>query len=518
MYSKLIFFLYLFKKKGKFKYLFYIYRQIIIIKINSLSFFKDIIFSSLHFFNYDLSISPKYLNFCKNKILHLVEVDDSNFNVEKFNFFKNKSYDIFNKLSLGESLNEKIFMDIIEINYNVTDYVSWIKNKKIFLDWLLINQKKVPNEMNNIRFISSFDLFNTIGLIYTIDGFIKSILLGFNPQFRLLCLVHKKVRGKPINQFIVDKFSKYIEFIYDDTLIKKYKPYESILDSYHGQFAKLQNHYSLNGQSGSIKINQIWNEKKFKPLFKLTNNEIDMCWKNLSKFGISKDDWFVGIHVRDPSFKGIEEHRDVDIKDYFKSFDNITKLGGWVIRLGDSKVSPLPKLDKVFDYPLSEIRSDMMDIFICDRSRFLIGTSSGMAAVSSIFNTPIAMTNYQPLSTLFLSEIDLFLPRLLKSKINNEMLSFDQLFKLPNSMGITDGAYENLFKVDVITNTENEISELIDEMIDFTSYDYIVDNVRSAYQKKIDLLIKNNNILFYPDLNFKAKMGKKFLEQYKNLF
>ena len=98
------------------------------------------------------------------------------------------------------------------------------------------------------------------------------------------------------------------------------------------------------------------------------------------------------------------------------------------------------------------------------------------------------------------------------------MLSFDQLFKLPNSMGIIDGAYENLLKVDVMTNTEDEISELVDEMIDFTSYNYIVDNVRSAYQKKIDLLIKNNNILFYPDLNFKAKMGKKFLEQYKNLF
>ena len=416
MYTKIISLLYILKKNGKFNFLFIIYRYLIIFKKQIFFLYNSLFFLFFKIFSYDLSENEKYFNHCKYKIANLVEVKNSIYNKNKINSYKKITYNIFENLMLSGKVNEKIFIDICGINQIFSDHKNWIKNRKFFLDWLLINQKKVPDEMKNIRFISATDLFNTIGLIYTIDGYIKSVLLGFTPKYKLYCLVHREVRGKAINQFLIDKFSKYIEFIYDDIIINKYKPYEGILNSFHGNFTKLENEYSLYAQSGTIKINQIWYDRKNKPLFNFTSDEIELGWKNLYKYGVKKNDWFVAVHVRDPSFKGVETHRDVDIADYFKSFKSITSRGGWVIRLGDSKVKPLPKLKNVIDYPISNIRSDFMDIFISSKAKFMIGTSSGMSAVSSIFDTPVAMTNYQPLMTLYLKENDLYLPRLLKLK------------------------------------------------------------------------------------------------------
>ena len=58
--------------------------------------------------------------------------------------------------------------------------------------------------------------------------------------------------------------------------------------------------------------------------------------------------------------------------------------GGWVIRIGDSNLSPLPALANFFDYCRSEMRADWMDIFLLANCRFMLGTNSGPCFVPAL--------------------------------------------------------------------------------------------------------------------------------------
>jgi putative glycosyltransferase (TIGR04372 family) len=63
--------------------------------------------------------------------------------------------------------------------------------------------------------------------------------------------------------------------------------------------------------------------------------------------------------------------------DYIKAIKAVTKAGGWVFRMGDPSMTPLPKMPQVIDYAHNEIRCDWMDIFLGATFKFLIGTGSG---------------------------------------------------------------------------------------------------------------------------------------------
>ena len=78
-----------------------------------------------------------------------------------------------------------------------------------------------------------------------------------------------------------------------------------------------------------------------------------------------ENDWFVTCHVREPFYKDRDDYRDSDISSFFLAFKEIVANGGWVIRMGDKSMSPIPKMNNVIDYATSEHKSDWMDIFLC---------------------------------------------------------------------------------------------------------------------------------------------------------
>ena len=106
-----------------------------------------------------------------------------------------------------------------------------------------------------------------------------------------------------------------------------------------------------------------------------------------------------------------------------------------------------------------------MDIFLCSNCKFMFGTSSGLSAISYLFQKPIALTNYLPTGTLYLRNTDLFIPRLLKFKKTNKIVPFSQQFSWPCSFGISSGHYKNIMKMNFISNSKDEIYHIAKEML-----------------------------------------------------
>ena len=108
----------------------------------------------------------------------------------------------------------------------------------------------------------------------------------------------------------------------------------------------------------------------------------------VNELGIPLTDWFVCLHVREEGFRHepkFNSLRNGTLGNYIEGLRVITSRGGWVIRLGDPTMTPLPRLDRVVDYAHSPFRSPLMDMYLLRDCRFMMGTNSGPLDVSRLF-------------------------------------------------------------------------------------------------------------------------------------
>ena len=145
--------------------------------------------------------------------------------------------------------------------------------------------------------------------------------------------------------------------------------------------------------------------------------------EEIAKLGLGPDDWFVILHVRETGYRGEtisntqESWRNADVCDYIPACLKIVEAGGVVIRMGDKSMKPLPHIPNVIDYAHSPLKTALLDVYLCAKAAFALGTASGVYAVAQFFGTPCILTNTAVWSPYFgLTENDYFLPRTLYSK------------------------------------------------------------------------------------------------------
>ena len=114
--------------------------------------------------------------------------------------------------------------------------------------------------------------------------------------------------------------------------------------------------------------------------------------------------------------------------------------------MGDPSMIPLPAMPGVIDYAHSPLRCDWMDVFLCARVRFMLGSASGMCVLASTFGVPCAVAN-QSLPTVALpyGTADLFIPKLLRSVPSGSLNSPN----VPRSSGLQPGGATRKFPADV---------------------------------------------------------------------
>lgn len=227
-------------------------------------------------------------------------------------------------------------------------------------------------------------------------------------------------------------------------------------------------HYMLatNSTQASYRTYAQWGNRP--PLLSLTGKDEEWGTQALCQMGLPDGAWFVCVHAREAGFSPIDEehhaHRNSSIEATIPAMQEITQRGGWVIRIGDPSMKPLPTLPQTIDYAHHPMKCDRLDVILCAKARFILGNTSGIALVGSAFGVPCALANMIPFSALGLGPRDISIPKLLWSEPLSRYLTCQEILDSP----ISGFMYANLYresKIRVVENSAEDIQQLVLEMI-----------------------------------------------------
>ena len=366
-----------------------------------------------------------------------------------------------------------------------------------------------------------FHLLVGIGSTLHLDAYIKAGILGLRPASRAVILHEPWLRRYAVNPCMLDYWKKYIDIVEDPVELQALRPMRKNLAFNVTGPMRVGAKTIPWGHSAAVYVQEQWDSQMRQPLLHLTDEHRMRGVEALTSVGLPKDAWFAALHVREGNFgehRVAEPFRDANHRTYLDAVTAITKRGGWVVRLGDSSMSRLPTMSNVFDYANSKLKCDWMDVFLCAAARFMVGTSSGPATISRAFGVPIAMTNYLPSATLYLSIRDLFLPKLLRRRVGGSLVPFERQMSLPLSACVSDGMFTNLYGIEIISNTAQEIRELIEEMRDkldgIPSSTTDDDNLQKRFKS---MTAEYETLPGLPGFEVQCSIGHKFLRRHIDL-
>ncbi len=174
-----------------------------------------------------------------------------------------------------------------------------------------------------------------------------------------------------------------------------------------------------------------WEQEGRGALFTLPADIKDLGWAALYGAGVPKDGWFVALHVREGTYDGrhagMHGVHNANLATYMPAIAELTRRGGWVIRMGDPSMTPLPPLPNVIDYCHSDLRADWMDVFIAAQCRFMIGSGSGPVFIPPIYGVPSVITNWWPPAHRPLHAFDIFVPKMARRSLNGSYLTLSEV-------------------------------------------------------------------------------------------
>jgi len=227
--------------------------------------------------------------------------------------------------------------------------------------------------------------------------------------------------------------------------------------------------------AGVIKFNwdlarhQLWGDQFSTPIPLTLNQKIvTHCEDVRERMGLPRDAWFVCLHVREGGYTGDWTNiRNADITNYFGAIREITKRGGWVVRMGDPSMIKLPALEHVIDYPFLPARSAIMDVYLIKECAFYVGTGSGILDTAFLLGKPVVMTNStQWINGIPLRHGDLAIFKHMYSRSENRFLSLKEWLMRASSITSEDWSSSDWTLVE---NSEEEIASVVRERLDFFS-------------------------------------------------
>ena len=302
---------------------------------------------------------------------------------------------------------------------------------------------------------------------HKLDLFVKARALGLIEDFEAVVVAPE---GKTANMALMKCYSEYVTVVTDpgaiDAVMKKYAARR-----YHLDCLTMPSGLTLHRELAYGVVQRMWSDQGRPSPLSTPDWIRDRGWDLLGRLGVPEDAWFVALHVRESGFYDEDvawshnRYRNGRIVDYVDAIKAITDRGGWVLRLGDPTMTPLPKMDRVIDYALGEHRSDWMDLFGMTQCRFFVGTASGPMNVARAFCVPVAATNYFAAGTWPFSLGDVFIHKLHRSKTDGRLLSLREALEPPLFAAWNPMVYDAC-DVEVLDNSPADIRDAVIEMMD----------------------------------------------------
>ncbi|WP_305578659.1 TIGR04372 family glycosyltransferase [Phreatobacter sp.] len=319
--------------------------------------------------------------------------------------------------------------------------------------WMLVAHQRdlVRNKYSGldrrIRFLGDTWLM-AIGHVATLGTFIQAMRMGLYGDIRPV-LVYQR-RKPPAGMEIIRLLSHIIEVheIDGDAIEYKWKmisgganyDYERAVEVVIGHTEDfwyapdLDGSISWYGPAGAA-IDAAARAQGLGPALSYTEEETRQRRILLERlYGLPRDAWFVGLHVREPGFHGnwhnaMPGTRNADIDSYGEAVDAIIQAGGYVVRLGDPSMKPFKPRPEVIDYATSDMRRPDLDIFLCAAARFVIGTNSGYSLVPSLFGVRCLLTNWSPIGTPNWITHDKLVPKRIWDHKAGRYLSIEEMYR-----------------------------------------------------------------------------------------
>ncbi|MFA5181834.1 MAG: TIGR04372 family glycosyltransferase [Syntrophales bacterium] len=405
------------------------------------------------------------------------------------------------------------------IKYNVWENIqktirtegvfSCLKKALFFIIGRLMGLLAYPVcRMMNVKFIPVH--IAAIGhLAGEIELYVKEGALGLRPLYKTILFAYRKNVANP---HLLSYWKKYVYVIENPVLCFLLGPLRrSGLVRYH-----VEKYFCGDYSSAAYPTIQGQYHGR-SPVLSLTDFDRERGWSALRELGVPKDPWFVCVHCREGGSLGLRQgqmHRDVDINSYLPAMEEITRRGGWVIRMGDAAMKPIPVIKNVIDYAHLDIKSDWMDVFLCASCKFYFGSNSGLLNLSSVFGVSNSVANIAgPFSAVLLyGPEDIGIPKLLWSLKENRYLSFREILSSPVGNFREDYLFAE-HGIRVVDNSPEDIKAIAMEMLDRLNGKIQYSDEDERMQEDFKSLMNPSHFSY----GAVSRVGRDFLRKYKYL-
>jgi putative glycosyltransferase (TIGR04372 family) len=350
------------------------------------------------------------------------------------------------------------------------------------------------------------DFLNIIGHIALLDAYVKMGILGQRSAARPILLISPWLS----NPCYLDYWRRYLpDMIADPVALEILWPLAKYLEDRYGAVmdSSGQQIYELNTWHRERAIQAQWEEEGRGHLLTLSDSDHERGWQCLRSLGVTADAWLVGLHLREGRVQGA---RNADISTYGTAIESIVARGGWVIRMGDPAMTPLPPMPQVIDYAHSEVRSDWMDVFLWARCRFFIGTQSGPSNVPPTFGVPCVLTNWSSMGLRPWFNKDLCIFKLHWSEREARYVNFAEVTSSSLAWAECTG-YRASQGIKLVDNTSEEINDVVIEMLGRLEGKLQYSKEDDGLQERFDRMYINNAC------KANARIGRDFLRKWAHL-
>ncbi len=247
----------------------------------------------------------------------------------------------------------------------------------------------------------------------------------------------------------------------------------------------------------------------------LNNEEKKIGEEYLYLKNISGKKNFVLFSNRSTAYKNekIDSSRNASILTQLKAINYLIGNNYVAFRMGRKESPKLPNdIDKnIIDYAFDDNKSDILDLFLFSKSKFLICNAGGIDNFAVVFRKPkfvVDFTQFWDLNTTNSYLFPLLIPKIYKNSKTNEILKFSKVFDL----GLDKLSLEKLYSLgfDILDNTPEEILEGTKEMLDIINGKNLYSNDK---QKKFWRMADE----YSPNIG-RFKISEFFFNKNKDLF